>query len=74
MFWLQFITLLLCIFIGARLGGVGLGVMGGVGMAILVFIFHLQPTALRVATRTVGLCATKHFGLQEHLPRRVRAV
>ena len=36
MFWLQFLTLLLCIFIGARLGGVGLGVMGGVGMAILV--------------------------------------
>lgn len=35
MFWLQFLTLLLCIFIGARLGGVGLGVMGGVGMAIL---------------------------------------
>lgn len=34
MFWLQFLTLLLCIFIGARLGGVGLGVMGGVGMAI----------------------------------------
>ena len=34
-----------CIFIGARLGGVGLGVMGGVGMAILVFVFHLQPTA-----------------------------
>lgn len=32
-------------FIGARLGGVGLGVMGGVGMAILVFVFHLQPTA-----------------------------
>ncbi|MGR5869144.1 anaerobic C4-dicarboxylate transporter family protein [Bacillus pacificus] len=31
MFWLQFLTLLLCIFIGARLGGVGLGVMGGVG-------------------------------------------
>ncbi|MGO0733380.1 anaerobic C4-dicarboxylate transporter family protein [Bacillus shihchuchen] len=45
MFWLQFLTLLLCIFIGARLGGVGLGVMGGVGMAILVFVFHLQPTA-----------------------------
>ena len=42
MFWLQFLTLLLCIFIGARLGGVGLGVMGGVGMAILVFVFHLH--------------------------------
>ncbi|WLR51212.1 anaerobic C4-dicarboxylate transporter [Bacillus tianshenii] len=45
MFWVQFLILLACIFIGARLGGVGLGVMGGVGMAILVFIFQLQPTA-----------------------------
>ena len=30
-FWIQFLILLACIFIGARLGGVGLGVMGGVG-------------------------------------------
>ncbi|MFB6467172.1 anaerobic C4-dicarboxylate transporter family protein [Cytobacillus sp. Hz8] len=45
MFWIEFIILLLCIFIGARMGGVGLGVMGGVGLAILVFGFHLQPTS-----------------------------
>lgn len=45
MFWLQFLIILTCIFIGARLGGVGLGVMGGVGLAILVFIFGLQPTS-----------------------------
>jgi anaerobic C4-dicarboxylate transporter DcuA len=44
-FWLQFLILLACIFIGARLGGVGLGVMGGVGLAILVFGFGLQPTS-----------------------------
>ncbi|WML55069.1 anaerobic C4-dicarboxylate transporter [Neobacillus sp. PS3-12] len=44
MFWIQFVIVLACIFIGARLGGVGLGVMGGVGLAILVFVFHLQPT------------------------------
>jgi anaerobic C4-dicarboxylate transporter DcuA len=45
LFWLQFFILLACIFIGARLGGVGLGVMGGVGLAILVFGFGLQPTS-----------------------------
>lgn len=45
LFWLQFFILLLCIFIGARLGGVGLGVMGGVGLAILTFVFQLQPTS-----------------------------
>ncbi|MEW8987990.1 MAG: anaerobic C4-dicarboxylate transporter family protein, partial [Bacillus sp. (in: firmicutes)] len=45
MFWIQFLIVLACIFIGARLGGVGLGVMGGVGLAILVFVFGLQPTS-----------------------------
>lgn len=45
MFWIQFLIILACIFIGARLGGVGLGVMGGVGLAILVFVFGLQPTS-----------------------------
>ncbi|WP_100330336.1 anaerobic C4-dicarboxylate transporter family protein [Bacillus xiapuensis] len=44
MFWIQFAILLICIFIGARLGGVGLGVMGGVGLAVFVFIFQLPPT------------------------------
>ncbi|MEH7353809.1 anaerobic C4-dicarboxylate transporter [Neobacillus drentensis] len=45
MFWVQFLIVLGCIFIGARLGGIGLGVMGGVGLAILVFVFGLQPTS-----------------------------
>lgn len=45
MFWIQFLIVLACIFVGARLGGVGLGVMGGVGLAILVFGFGLQPTS-----------------------------
>ncbi|MGX6444536.1 anaerobic C4-dicarboxylate transporter family protein [Neobacillus sp. K501] len=45
MFWIQFLIILACIFIGARLGGVGLGVMGGVGLAILVFVFKLPPTS-----------------------------
>ncbi|KOS71706.1 C4-dicarboxylate ABC transporter [Lysinibacillus contaminans] len=45
MFWIQFLILLICIFIGARIGGLGLGVMGGVGLAIFVFIFGLEPTS-----------------------------
>lgn len=35
----------MAIIVGARLGGIGLGVMGGLGLAILVFIFHLEPTS-----------------------------
>lgn len=42
---LQFLFVLAAIIVGARLGGIGLGVMGGVGMAILVFIFGLEPTS-----------------------------
>lgn len=45
MFWIQFLILLICIFIGARIGGLGLGVMGGVGLAIFVFLFGLEPTS-----------------------------
>ncbi|TNH03999.1 anaerobic C4-dicarboxylate transporter [Testudinibacter sp. TR-2022] len=45
MFLFQFAIVLLCILIGARLGGIGLGVMGGLGLAILAFGFNLQPTS-----------------------------
>lgn len=42
---LQLTIVLAAIIIGARLGGIGLGVMGGAGLVILTFIFGLQPTA-----------------------------
>jgi len=45
MFWIEFLVVLLAIFIGARIGGIGLGVMGGVGLAVLIFGFGLQPTS-----------------------------
>lgn len=42
---LQLLFVLAAIIVGARLGGIGLGVMGGVALAILTFVFGLQPTA-----------------------------
>ena len=42
---LQLLIVLLCIIIGARLGGIGLGVMGGLGVTLLTFVFGLQPTS-----------------------------
>lgn len=42
---IQLLFVLTAIIVGARLGGIGLGVMGGVGLAILTFVFGLQPTA-----------------------------
>ncbi|MBS4945569.1 MAG: C4-dicarboxylate ABC transporter, partial [Neisseria mucosa] len=45
MFFIQFAVVLLCILIGAQVGGIGLGVLGGIGLAVLSFGFHLQPTS-----------------------------
>lgn len=42
---IQFLFVLAAIIVGAKLGGIGLGVMGGLGLAILTFVFDLQPTA-----------------------------
>ncbi|ACE05683.1 hypothetical protein Aasi_0240 [Candidatus Amoebophilus asiaticus 5a2] len=44
MIWLQVIVVLSAIIIGTRLKGISLGIMGGLGLAILAFFFHLQPT------------------------------
>ena len=42
---IQLIIVLIAIIIGARLGGLGLGVAGGLGLIILTFVFGLAPTA-----------------------------
>lgn len=42
---LQLAFVLIAIIIGARLGGIGLGVLGGLGLAILTFVFGLEPTS-----------------------------
>lgn len=42
---LQLAFVLLAIVLGARIGGIGLGVLGGLGLAILTFFFGLAPTA-----------------------------
>lgn len=42
--FIQLLFVLTAIVIGARLGGIGLGVMGGIGLAMLTFVFGLQPT------------------------------
>lgn len=44
MLLLQLLVVLGAIVLGARLGGVGLGVTGGLGVAVLTFVFGVQPT------------------------------
>lgn len=42
---IQLAFVLIAIIIGARLGGIGLGVLGGFGLAVLTFVFGLEPTS-----------------------------
>lgn len=80
---LQFAFVLTAIIVGARLGGIGLGVMGGIGLGILTFVFGLQPTAppidvmlMIVAVITAAACMQAAGGLDlmvrgaEHLLRK----
>jgi len=43
MIWLELLVVLLCIFVGARLGGIALGTVAGIGLVVLVFVFGLPP-------------------------------
>lgn len=54
---LQFAFVLTAIIVGARLGGIGLGVMGGIGLGILTFVFGDN-----------GSRVIKQFGHFESLP------
>ncbi|MDK4689092.1 anaerobic C4-dicarboxylate transporter [Kingella negevensis] len=45
LFFIQFLIVLFCILVGAQVGGIGLGVFGGIGLAVLTFGFGLQPTS-----------------------------
>lgn len=43
MIWIELIILLACIVIGARIGGIALGTVGGIGLLVFVFVFGLPP-------------------------------
>ncbi len=40
---IQLIIVLACLYFGARRGGVALGVLSGIGLAVLVLIFQMKP-------------------------------
>lgn len=43
MITIEFIVIILCLLIGTRFGGMGLGLISGIGLFILGFVFGLQP-------------------------------
>lgn len=44
MFWTELCFILLALMIGARIGGVFLGMVGGLGVGVMVFVFGLTPS------------------------------
>jgi anaerobic C4-dicarboxylate transporter DcuA len=63
MVWIELCVLLACIVVGARLGGIGLGTVSGLGLVVLVFIFGLPPgmpprTVLGMIVAVVTAAAT----------------
>lgn len=45
MLYLEFLFLLVALYLGSRFGGIGLGVVSGIGLLIEVFIFRMPPTS-----------------------------
>lgn len=45
MLYVEFLFLLLMLYIGSRYGGIGLGVVSGIGLVIEVFVFKMPPTS-----------------------------
>lgn len=45
MLLLQFLFLLLMLYLGSRYGGIGLAAISGIGLSIEVFVFHMTPTS-----------------------------
>ncbi len=49
-FWLELLVVAVCIGLGGRFGGLGLGAAGCFGVCILVLLFGLEPSSPPVAT------------------------
>lgn len=43
MITIEFIVIILCLLVGTRFGGMGLGLISGVGLFVLTFLFGLEP-------------------------------
>lgn len=62
MLYLEFLFLLLMLYVGSRYGGIGLGVVSGIGLAIEVFIFRMPvgkaPVDVMLIILAVVTCAS----------------
>ncbi|PHI29722.1 anaerobic C4-dicarboxylate transporter family protein [Budvicia aquatica] len=53
LFLVQLAVVLVCIAIGGKIGGIGLGAAGGMGLFILSFLFHLEPDSPPVSVMLI---------------------
>jgi anaerobic C4-dicarboxylate transporter DcuB len=65
MFWIEFAVLLLAIYIGIRVGGIGLGLIGGTGVTVFTFAFGMKPGSppidvMLIILAVVAASATLH--------------
>jgi anaerobic C4-dicarboxylate transporter DcuB len=65
MFWVHFGILLLAILIGIRIGGIGLGLIGGAGVTVFTFAFNMKPGSppidvMLIIVAVVAASATLH--------------
>jgi anaerobic C4-dicarboxylate transporter DcuB len=49
LFWIEFAMVLTAILLGIRRGGIALGLIGGLGVALLVFLFRAPPSEPPIA-------------------------
>ena len=78
-FWLQLIIVLICLFYGARKGGMALGLIGGLGLLVLIFGFHIpmgKPPVDVILTILAVVCGSASLqaagGLDDPLRYRSR--
>ena len=64
LFFLQLLIVLAMIFIGAKVGGIGLGIYGMVGVFILVFGFGLEPGVIPIDVMQASLLRQQHYRQQ----------
>jgi anaerobic C4-dicarboxylate transporter DcuA len=75
MIWLELIVVLGAIILGARLGGIGLGAVGGVGVLVFTALFHVPPASppidvmLMIAAVVTAAGALQAAGGFDHLVR-----
>lgn len=65
MFWVHFAILLSAILIGIRIGGIGLGLIGGAGVTVFTFVFSMKPGSppidvMLIIVAVVAASATLH--------------